>query len=231
MRKILAIILAISLLCILAVGSTLSYFTDVKFHANTMAVGKVSIVQNQTVDVNTRLYPYIGDAVLDASGLYDTAKNAVTKEVTVTNDGTEAAYVRTLFAFEMEKVGDDWVNPIEAGHIILNGATIVFPGVQIEINSVMYVVGVYTYEAPVAASATTAPSLKQIVLSSTAGNEFYDLVDKQYDILVMSQAVQTQGFAATAEKTVANVALDTAFGEVNAEKAENVAKIADWFKG
>ena len=73
---------------------------------------------------------------------------------------------------------------------------------------------------------TTASSLKQIYLDRSVGNEFSDAIGHSYEILVLSQAVQTQGFAAADGKTAAQVALDTAFGEIT---VANTAKIAGWF--
>ena len=98
-----------------------------------------------------------------------------------------------------------------------------------------YVVGVYTYsealpkkgsvDADDNALNISAPSLLQFYLADHVGNEFYDAVGTDgYQILVLSQAVQTQGFEAEQNgRSAAEVALDTAFGAVNAENA------AEWF--
>lgn len=247
MKKILALILAMCLLCMMAVGTTLTYFTDEDGDVNTMVVGKVEIEQiEQKHDENGalvnsaanadgitslgRLYPYTGGAAVD--GWFSTANNAVDKIVTVKNTGSEAAYVRTIFAFEMMAIKDandqitGWNNPFDNAdgkvEIRLNGA-VTMTDVTFKKGNVQYVVGYCTYEDALAKNATTAPSLKQFYLDSSVGNAFADAIGGSYEILVISQAVQTQGFTAEGSKTVAQTALDKAFGEINAANA------AKWF--
>lgn len=217
MKKTLAIILAMALLCIMAVGSTLSYFTDEDFDKNTMTVGKVGITQKingvENGLSNVPLFPVTVNAD-------NTLNNVVDLAVTVTMDtDSQDAYVRTVFAFEMEKVDDQWVNPFP------NDVTKVDNGIQmtnVEFvkGEVKYVVGYYTYSSVLTAGDTTAPSLEQVYLNSTVGNEFSTAVNGQYEILARSQAVQTQGFDS------AQTALDTAFGAIT---TENAAEIASWF--
>jgi hypothetical protein len=82
---------------------------------------------------------------------------------------------------------------------------------------------VYTYKGAagngkIAAGETTESSLRQIFLSPEAKNDFYDLFGAEYSILVLSQAVQTEGFSD------AESALNATFGEIIEEKA------TDWFK-
>lgn len=250
MKKTLAIILAMALLCIMAVGTTLSYFTDEDFDQNTMTVGKVEIEQieqkrnengalvNLAADDDGvtslgRLYPYTGRAAVE--GWFSTANNAVDKIVTVKNTGSEAAYVRTVFAFEMMKkvtkgANDEdiitWENPI-ADEIVLNHNGINMTTVEIVKEDTHYIVGYYIYNDVLAANTTTTtPSLKQVYLDSEVGNDFSDAIGGEYEILVLSQAVQTQGFAEAGGKTAAEVALDTAFGAITAENATEIAK---WF--
>lgn len=240
MKKTLAMVLALALLCVLAVNSTLSYFTDTAAAANTMTVGKVDIEQiEQKHDENGalvnlaanadgvtslgRLYPYTGGAAVD--GWFSTANNAMDKIVTVKNTGSEAAYVRTLFAFEAVNGAD----PIATSIIQANfsgpsvGALKAETTTPIKVKGVQYFVYSFTYDAALASGATSAASLKQFYLDSSVGNGFADAIGGSYEILVISQAVQTQGFAAAGGKTAAQVALDTAFGEVNAANA------ATWF--
>lgn len=135
-----------------------------------------------------------------------------------------------------------WVNPIETDVLHLNvnetfdvqgnpvqsvdfGATpVVFYkyengtyGTDAANATAAYVVGVYTYTNALLAGQTTNPSLLQFYLDKTVNNEFYEQVGNQYDILVLSQAVQTQGFANAA------TAFDAAF-PLNATTA------AEWFR-
>ena len=85
MKKTLAFILAVALLCIMAVGTTLTYFTDTDFDKNTMTVGKVEIIQNETdrtgaaLDADSlKLYPVTGAPAAD--GLVPVANNGVVAE-------------------------------------------------------------------------------------------------------------------------------------------------------
>lgn len=233
MKKILAIVLVMCLLCITAIGTTLSYFTDTDMDKNTMVVGNVKIEQVEqkrdengdlvtlVADSNNvtslgKLYPYIG-TVTTTDGWFDTAKNAVDKIVTVKNIGSEAAYIRTLFAFEAV----DGQNPVGTKILVnYSDATVGkwdFMGSFAIENDTTYYVYSFTYAAAVAGKETeevvTAPSLKQIALNNNVGSEFATQIVGSYDILVLSQAVQTQGFSG------ADVALNTAFGEVNSTNA------------
>lgn len=235
MKKTLAIILAISLLCMMAVGTTLTYFTDEDSDVNTMTVGKVGITQkingqNTGVVATTKLFP----AVINGT----TINNAVDMKVVATlEDGSEDAYVRTVYAFEMMKVGNDWVDPLKVEEKNGNEVATIYcvadqalkpTGVTITKGSTTYVIYVsataqLTNETP---AVTSMESLKQIYLGSQVGNEFADYVGNSYEVLVLSQAVQTQGFAGAEGKTAAQVALDTAFGEITVANAD---EIAGWF--
>ena len=237
MKKTLAIVLAVALLCMVAVGTTLTYFTDTKGDVNTMTVGNVKIQQNEldrngNEFVDQKLFPAVivefeGTYIPKVDGLWkDTAiKNEIDKIVTVTNKGTEEAYVRTVFAFETCKIyvenTSDVYGYIHDEYLGVNGTmTFLKNGddfVTFTVNGVEYALAVCTYAAPLAAGNTTTSSLRQFFLSPHAGNEFYDLVGSQYTILTLSQAVQTAGFDSAEE------ALNAAFGEVNATNA------ASWF--
>ena len=238
MKKVLAIILAIALLCIIAVGTTLSYFTDTDADTNTMAVGKVTIVQNEKdrddVDfVDAKLYPYTGTAgdegkttLYGTYKMFDTNKNAIDKIVTVTlGANSEKAYVRTIFAFE----ANGTANAVDS-KIFLNynantavgeweqckdaqGNPITYTKTSNGEETVYYLYS-FTYVAAYEKNQTTEPSLLQFYLDSSAENEFSG---GSYEILAVSQAVQAQGF------TSADAALTAAFGEVNA------ANVATWF--
>ena len=233
-KKLTASLLCLSLLLIMLLGSTLAWFTDESGSVNTMTVGNVKIAQHQkerggaAVTTNRPLFPVTNEAkgnvttYTGAFNLLDPAYNALDNIVTIENTGVLSAYVRTVFAFEMlettvmDNEGNpttQWVDPIGTKvHINVNG-TLTYPGVEFEHDGVRYVVGVYAYEAMLLPGQTTNPSLLQFYLDKTVNNEFYDQVGAQYDILVLSQAVQTQGFES------AQQALNTAFGEVNSANA------------
>lgn len=208
MKKALAIVLAMALLCIISIGGTLTYFTSTDYDKNTMTVGKVEIEQNETFNQNSPLRPYIGEATLE-NGLYDVDKNAVTKEVTVKNVGSETAYIRTLFAFEVVNGKD----PLDSTNTIIHANVNTGAGswTKVSVNpivvtkdgvTVTYVVYAFTYNATYGENTITPASLKQIALDCRQDNAFYDYVGSEYNILVLSQAVQTAGFA-TAEAAFA----------------------------
>lgn len=215
MKKILVFILAVAVLCSIAVGTTLTYFTDTDYDTNTMTVGTVGINQtingNETGIVSAPMFPVTAEP--DANGLVPVENNGVNLNVVVTVDNdSKNAYVRTIFAFELKK---DGTSPIGTD-VILVQSGITMTNVTFTKNGVQYVVGVCNY-GEVSANATLS-SLKQVYLHKNVGNEFSAAVDGGYDILVLSQAVQAQGF------TSADAALTAAFGEVNA------TNVANWFK-
>ena len=213
MKKVLAIALVMAMLSIMAVSGTLSYFTSSDGKVNTMAVGNVQITQMEfqrddegrfVAFTATKLYPYTGDSTLVNDDWYDTAKNAVDKIVTIKNTGSEDAFIRTLFAFEA--VMDSQGNPTDpVGTTILvnyNTNTDVGEWKKLDVDPISitknevttyYYVYSFTYANALAANSRVAsdPSLKQIALNGAAGNNFSG---GSYDILVLSQAVQAQGF-------------------------------------
>lgn len=247
MKKTLTIILVIALLCVLSVGTTLTYFTDTDFDKNVMTVGEVQITQlingSESGNASAALFPVVVKPD-------NTMNNVVPMNVTVSlNTGSKDAYVRTIFAFEMMKVGTAWVNPLavvenevtEIHYVTASGVTI--ESSKVNNNNVIiykhtennktvyntvsdsaeaaYVIGVATASNKLTGTDTFA-SLTQVYLDSKVGNEFSTAVGGSYEILVLSQAVQAQGF--TGEGMGAAYALNTAFGEVNATNATT------WFK-
>ncbi len=221
MKKTFVLVLVISLLCLMAIGTTLTYFTDTDFDSNTtMVVGKVEIEQHEKNrsgnDISTeelKLYPVTSGLV---DGLIPVENNGVDKFVSVENTGSEAAYVRTIFAFEMKNDGNspvgNEVQLVQVG-IVMTDVTFIKDGVS-------YIIGVRTYADPLAGGATTDPSLKQVYLASAADNTFFDAVGVEYDILILSQAVQAKGF----ETAGAEAALNAAFGAVDTNT------VAEWFQ-
>lgn len=156
-------------------------------------------------------------------------KNAQDKFVTVANTGDFGAYVRTLVAIE---VGSGDPELVKTSH---HNTWTKASNVIAEINGVNYYVYEFVYaggklsdgswrheNGVLPAKDTTYPSLAQIYLKSKTTNEDINKLDgdgnKIIDVLVLSQAVQADGFAD------AQTALDTAFGKVTAENA------ATWLK-
>ena len=123
-KKIVSLCLVAALAATAVVGGSLAYFTDTDGAKNVMTVGNVAITQDETNEKGEpfqdgqKLYPYTGTGADDAAnkitindayyqgGVMDPAKNWISKIVTVMNDGTEDAYVRTLFAFQILEDAD-----------------------------------------------------------------------------------------------------------------------------
>lgn len=251
-KKIFAVAIAAIMIVTAVASLSLAYLQDSDYDMNVMTVGNVQIVQNErdrygsekTYDGSDKLLPavypkgkdtlsydgtsYLGGKIWDAS-----VNNEVDKFVTVTNEGTESAYIRTIFAFE-DKELDNGKYLTEQIHTLwnLNGAVNKKDGVDwpmsnneylwITVNGVQYTVCVYVYEAPIASKETTNASLCQLFLDPSADNSFMEAIGEKYDILVLSQAVQSAGF----ENLGAEYALNEAFGEVSVANTEEVQK---WF--
>ncbi len=141
------------------------------------------------------------------------SKNAVDKVVTVKNTGKSDAYVRTVFAFEMdqEMTADPYLHIIINNNKVDKDITWTWLQETVEIDGTYYQIGVATYKNALAPGEVSDPSLKQIGLMHTATNEICALFGETYDILVVSQAVQAAGFED------AETALNEAFGEITAE--------------
>jgi hypothetical protein len=157
----------------------------------------------------------------------DSVKNVQDKMVFVKNTGKSDAYVRTWIAFEQGDITSENFSKIirlnsdadETGVNEAGGNThwiCKTYGTNIEIDGNKYVVVEYIYvgaknnKGILAPGAVSYPSLTQVYMTSEATNEDVEAIDGNgngvYDILVLSQAVQTKGFADS------KTALDTAFG-------------------
>lgn len=231
MKKTMMILLALSLTCIVAVGSTMSYLTYTDADVNTMTVGNVKITQMEQkrengtlVDFvnNVRLLPVTSTAeeTVEINGanyhLLNTQNNAVDKIVTVKNEGTEDAFVRTLIAFELMGDGTNPLAPEQ--HLRMVANNLVATDVVFAKGETQYIV--YVCYMELEAGATSAPSLLQVYLTAKEEGDFYNGVGASYEILALSQAVQATGFTNGAE-----AALNEAFGEIDEANA------ATWFGG
>ena len=165
------------------------------------------------------------DQIEGASGaqaVFAGLNNVQDKFVLVENTGKSDAYVRTFIALEYGSntkdiigisTGDFWTwNEVGVVEIKGNNYFVfeaIYKGSSSRHLDGVLPAGEYTYN-----------SLGQIYLSSEATNEDCEALDGnkngKYDILVLSQAAQTAGFANAKE------AVDTAFGEATA------ANVAEW---
>ena len=262
-NKILAIALVVCIAVTAIAGATLAYLQDADKDVNVMTLGNVKIVQNETKRDGTayedglKLYPavptsgqglYKDNTITDTDGtsdvdIWDTSiNNEIDKFVSVTNEGTEDAYVRTILLFETVRSYKEndttyWVD-LHDEFFLINGDydyLVLDPEnnpnanadetkfTYVPIGDKEYVIAVKTYEEALAPKATTTASLRQFALTWDAGNEVYDFFGPEYEILALSQAVQVAGFDTLDVTNKAENALNTAFGEVT---AENVIK---WF--
>lgn len=231
MKKLLAVALTASISAGAAIAGTVAYLQDTDSDVNVMTLGNVKIEQiEQERDTNGNLvdftqgkplYPYVGeiawnDAKITINGhdysmFGDKLKNAVDKIVTVKNTGKSDAFVRTIIALE---------DPFDPGLLGVNVGGVGYtqtPWFTAAIDGVQYSVTAFTYDAALKPGEASLPSFLQVYLKSEATNEDVAKLGDSYDILALSQAVQTAGF------TDADDALDTAFDEVNA------TNVAEWF--
>lgn len=234
-KKIFAVILCVAMLAIAVVSGTMAYFTDSKAVTNTMTVGSVKIEQiEQERDENGNLVdftqdkpivPSVGkiewaDEKLDVNGIdckvfAPSVKNVIDKIVTVKNVGKSAAYIRTIVVLE----APDY-DAKDLIHVNVNddsGVVSYTEWAPVDIDGVQYVYSVFTYDSALAPNAISAPSLVQVFLDSATTNEDAAAYGETWDILVLSQAVQADGFGSAAE------ALNEAFGEATA------TNVAGWF--
>ena len=237
-KKILTLCLVVALAATAVIGGTLAYFTDTDYAENVMTTGNVSIVQNETdrngktfeqdqgllpavyLDANGDPVAYdklAGGPVVDksefaAGKLYgdNSIQNAIDKVITVTNDGSEAAYVRTyVLVPNIEDKATDYT----ILHYLYNGDTNVVKLKAVKGNVTVggeegtYSVWQFTYQEPLAANATSAPSLLQFWLDPKTTNEEVAKYGDNMTIYAFSQAVQAEGF------DNADEALTAAFGD------------------
>ena len=239
MKKLIAGTAAIALTAAVSMGATLAYLTDTDEDVNVMTLGEVDIeqIEQERVDddaAQTELNDfqqekpmlpavYPGDTIPwapsdewvvpgdEAWKVVEDNSNVIDKFVTVKNTGKSDAYIRTVFAFEEDS---------SLIHYAANGANITEGGTWVweenvgtfEKDGVTYSLYVATYTEPVKPGETTIPSLKQIYMDKTATNEYCEQFGETYDILVYSQAVQSDGF----DSIIAgpDAALNEAFGEI-----------------
>lgn len=112
-RKLLSLALTLCMVAILAIGGSLAYLTDTDAKTNVFTIGNVTIDLWENFDEEeAKLIPTTGK---DADG---SIKNAIEKEVYVTNTGSEDAYVRVHIA--IPKALDDGDPSFDAGKNVLH---------------------------------------------------------------------------------------------------------------
>lgn len=222
-KKILSVCLAAIIAVIAIAGSSLAYLTDNDKKDNVFTVGNVDIDLVENFTQNSKLLPATGSAQAG------TLQNGVEKEVFVTNNGSEDAYVRVHIA--IPAVLDNGDPDFDAGKNVLhfnysadsigegkwdwsNAAGAPYEGqwnfYTTTINNVAYNVYVVTYESALSPSKTTVDAMHQVYLDSKVSNEDITKINEtlgtNWHIYVAAEGVQASGF------TDAYSALNTAFG-------------------
>ena len=188
-KKILSLCLVVALAATAVIGGTLAYFSDTDAQKNTFTTGNVAI----------DLWEDFGDN--DAQGIEElipatgsaqqgTLKNGIEKEVYVTNDGSEDAYVRVHIA--IPSILDDGADTFDAGknvlHFNYNEESVVdgkwnwsnsingttgsdWNYYETTIDNIPYNVYVVTYETALAKDASTVDAIHQVYLDSKVTND------------------------------------------------------------
>lgn len=240
-KKILALCLVVALAATAVIGSSLAYFTDTDAQKNTFTTGNVAIDLWEDFGDNDakgieKLLPATGSAQAG------TLKNGIEKEVYVTNDGSEDAYVRVHIAipsilddaqpnfdasknvlhfnYAPETVEDgkwNWSNSVDG----TTGSNWNFYTTTIDSKS--YNVYVVTYETKLAKDESTVDAMSQVYLDSETTNEditrIKETLGDNWYIYVAAEGTQAEGFYD------AYTALNTAFG--NPSDSTYTSKI-DW---
>ena len=236
-KKIISLCLVVCLLAT-AIGGTLAYFTDTEAVKNVMTMGNVDIEQiEQERSPAGGLQPYTQNQTLLPMGGYDWEEvnvnghsisvyaDGLDKIVTVKNNGNSAAYVRTIVALEAVKSKEEaksvWDKNLFVSYNYDSTQVICEDNnLFVQIGDTWFAIVVYTYGDAIAAGTESVPSLTGVGLYPETTKEDVANLEGDYEVLVVSQAVQASDMGADA-----GAALDTAFGDVNA------ANVADWFAG
>ena len=197
-RKIVLLASALMMVAVLAVGGTLAYFTDTDSAVNVFTVGNVNIRQDEwqrdettgaieEFEDNKNVFPAVHNKLVKEDVTVDGHKfqirsqkgNYIDKIVNVTNEGTEEAYIRTIFAIPSMNGYDDGdntpENPLHWNYLDAsdfggkgwdwNGSNDAEVTEQLEyaqsvvIYGVEYDLYVATHIQPVAKGETTSPSM------------------------------------------------------------------------
>ncbi len=198
MKKKLITGLSLASLTALAIGGSLALLTSEDSQENTFTLGQAKITQNE----------YTSNSIFENGKLLlPTMKQD--KIVKVTNTGTINVYYRTVIA-------------VEAPEAIINGikieqnkdSDIVWSEVDgiSTINGVDYQLYVATYKTALAPKQESKASLLAVEMAEHVTNETIAAYGEEVDVIVLSQAVQTNIVGCdTAEES-----LNYAFGEITA---------------
>lgn len=157
----------------------------------------------------------------------DNVKNDIDKIVTVTNTGKSPAYVRTIVAVESVSDNDWHLSDMMAGYYANEAdaksktnkiQTMVGNAWEdigvVNIDGTDFYVLVATYKDPLAEGKTSAPSMTGVAMDDAVNSEQLAKYGDEWEIRVLSQAVQSDGFSD------ATTALDAGFGDVTAANVQ-----------
>ena len=230
-RKVLAIALAVALIAIM-VGGSLAYFTDNDEVTNTFTIGsvKIEIYENdEATDSDTisfgKLTPVVSDVPSEDTNYFD-------KVVDVKNIGANNAYIRTHIAVPTALVDYLALDLTTTGWSQLDSTTAVVDSVAYTVYTYDHLEavepGAFTTELLQGAYLKSNVDLEEnadgdmvFILRDASGNKTATSsfvahtknADGSYtsatvNILIASQAIQTEGFTAGATS-----ALNSGFGE------------------
>ena len=236
MKKIFLMGLSLVLMAVLSIGGTLAYpvSEDSDVNLNPQETVKIQQIEQEWNGAGTALtgfpqdkplLPYVGELGWKTGAGNNPYRqfamnNVVDKYVSVQNAGSADVYVRTIIALEMGAYSIDEFDMVGLSVNLKDGSEFQFPGTWemtnlgvILIDNLNYNVIEFVHEDAVAPGEQTIPSLLQVYLDKDADNETCEKLDGngngRYDILTLSQAVQTGSF------DNAQTALDAAFGSTS----------------
>lgn len=201
-KTVLTAALALAVTSILAVGGSLAYFTDTDDKENTFTLGDVDIKLEENFEQESKLYP--GEE-----------KDAVTKEVTVKNIGSEDAYVRVHIAVPAELDDNEYIHVIKAEESWTwaedNKYTTTIDGLSYNVYVATYdeALAAYDKESDVYAE-TLIPAISKVYMDKKVTNTIVSELEekgvitgegaaRKLNIKVMAEGVQTLGFDTPAE--------------------------------
>lgn len=164
-----------------------------------------------------------------SAGVWDSAlKGVQDKFVFVENIGDGDVFYRTVFLYEYDETEATNANGDGMIHFNLNddprfnwtyGGEGNIPK-TVTVNGEVYGVMVATYNVPLKPNTVSVPSLLQVGMDGAADAAVVSQFGATYDVLALSQAVQSAGF----ESVGAEAALKAGFGEING------TNLVEWFE-
>ena len=245
-KKIVALCLVLALALTAVGGATLAYFQDNDAQTNVFTVGNVDIDLWENYGDNDETTPEVLRPVTFGPDGKKLPDNQITKEIYVTNDGSEDAFVRIHFAIPaaIDRAYPDfdasenivhwnfwnygnkqwnWTPDAKAAGYEANNWNFY----EETIDGVKYNVYVATYETALEKDQTTPYSVYKIYMDSKTTNEVIEEINKtlkgKWQILVAAEGVQAEGFAD------AYTALNTAFGTPQAGSIDWTAVSGETF--